>query len=225
MNENPEATPAETTEATETVTEESQTTTPPAEDAEKEKSVTKLKLVFYPDPKLMERCEDVKPSEITEFAGHIEAMTKIMELNEGIGLAAPQVGIQKRFFLMKMQETDEVRVIFNPEIIKEEEEMALHQEGCLSFPNLMAPVYRPTKLTAKGLDQNGEPFEEEFEGRDARAFSHETDHTLGILFIQRLGQANYEMLRGKLRDMETEYYSQHKPGRVKREKKRRPKLK
>ena len=111
---------------------------------------------------------------------------------EGVGLAAPQIGLNLRLFVM---DCDGIKLIAaNPEVIRTE-----GQEGCLSVGKVPAVVVRPMKAVLKAQDEKGEWFEREAEGYAARAFMHETDHCNGKLFIDHLPKMRREMVIKRFR--------------------------
>ena len=110
---------------------------------------------------------------------------------EGVGLAAPQIGLNLRLFVM---DCDGIKLIAaNPEIIATDGEQSSH-EGCLSVGKVPAVVVRPMKATLRAQDLSGEWFEKEAEGYAARAFLHETDHCNGTLFIDHLPKMRRDMV-------------------------------
>ena len=115
---------------------------------------------------------------------------------EGVGLAAPQIGLDLRLFVM---DCEGVKLIAaNPEIIATEGEQS-GQEGCLSVGKVPAVVVRPQRATLKAQDENGQWFEREAEGYAARAFMHETDHCNGTLFIDHLPKLRRDMVIKRFR--------------------------
>jgi len=132
---------------------------------------------------------------ITEFndelAALCEDMFDTMHDAEGVGLAAPQIGLNLRLFVM---DCDDVKLIAaNPEILSTEGEQT-GSEGCLSVGKVPAIVTRPMKARLRAQDVKGEWFEREAEGYAARAFLHETDHCNGKLFIDHLPKLRRDML-------------------------------
>ena len=126
-----------------------------------------------------------------ELAELCSDMYDTMYEAEGVGLAAPQIGLNLRLFVM---DCDGVKLIAaNPEIIETSGEQS-SQEGCLSLGKVPAVVVRPMKARLKAQDEKGEWFEREAEGYAARAFLHETDHCDGKLFIDRLPKMRREMV-------------------------------
>jgi len=111
----------------------------------------------------------------------IEDMIETMYEADGVGLAAPQVGILKRIIVIDIYDETGVKVMINPEIVEEKGEQ-LEVEGCLSVPGRSGMVKRPHWVKAKGLNEQGEPITIEGEDLLARALCHEIDHLNGVLF-------------------------------------------
>ena len=148
------------------------------------------KITEYPEKVL---AEVGKP--VTEFDKGLEDlcadMFDTMYDAEGVGLAAPQIGLNLRLFVM---DCDGIKLIAaNPEIIHTEGEQS-GQEGCLSVGKVPAVVVRPMKARLKAQNEKGEWFERDAEGYAARAFMHETDHCDGKLFITHLARLRREMV-------------------------------
>ena len=148
------------------------------------------KITEYPEKVL---AEIGKP--VTEFDEELETlcadMFETMYDAEGVGLAAPQIGLNLRLFVMDCE--DIKLVAANPEIVSVEGEQS-GQEGCLSVGKFPAVVVRPNKVKLKAQNAKGEWFEREAEGYAARAFLHETDHCDGKLFIDHLPKMRRDML-------------------------------
>jgi peptide deformylase len=137
---------------------------------------------------------------VTEFGEELQKlcddMFETMYDDEGVGLAAPQIGLNLRLFVM---DCDGIKLIAaNPEIIETSGEQS-GQEGCLSVGKHPAVVVRPNKVKLKAQDVNGEWFEREAEGYAARCFLHETDHCDGKLFIDHLPKMRREMVIKKFK--------------------------
>ncbi len=118
----------------------------------------------------------------------IDDMIETMYAAPGIGLAAPQVGIPARLFVVDLsvgRDPSQLIVMVNPEFV-ERDGTQLKEEGCLSVPGFNATVLRPARAVVRGLDRQGSPQELEGTGLLARAFQHEMDHLDGVLFIDRL---------------------------------------
>ena len=127
----------------------------------------------------------VKEEEINdEFRSLIAEMFETMDAANGVGLASPQVNINKRFFVLTAD--DEVRRVFiNPQIIATSSDLSDYEEGCLSIPKIYEVIKRPSKVTVQALDENGKKFTLDAEGLLARIIQHENDHLDGIVFIDR----------------------------------------
>ena len=149
-----------------------------------------MKIRIYGDPALRKKAAVV--AKITdELKKLIKDMFEVMRQNDGIGLAATQVGIKQRVIVTDAGE--EPLAIINPEIISRRgEEIA--EEGCLSFPGIRANIKRAKDVTAKGLNENGEEIMLEAMGILARVIQHEVDHLDGILIVDRMSPAEREHL-------------------------------
>jgi peptide deformylase len=127
--------------------------------------------------------------EITpEIQALIDDMIETMYAAPGIGLAAPQVGVPLRIFVVDLsvgRDLNQLAVYVNPEFI-ERDGMQLEEEGCLSVPGFNATVVRPSRVVVRGLDRSGEERRVEATGLLARAFQHEMDHLDGVVFVDRL---------------------------------------
>ena len=133
----------------------------------------------------------------------ITDMIETMYAAPGIGLAAPQVGVPLRIFVVDLsvgRSANELIVMINPEFV-ERDGMQLEEEGCLSVPGFEATVVRPKRAVVKGLDREGNL--RQIEGTDllARAFQHEMDHLDGTLFVDRLRGIKREMIVRKIRKL------------------------
>ena len=150
-----------------------------------------LEIKKYGEPILRGKSLPVK--EITpEILSLIKDMAETMYTNSGIGLSAPQVGISKRIIIVDGQEKGLI-VLINP-VIADKEGEKIMEEGCLSFPNLYSHVKRFSKVTVKGLNQEGKQIELTDENLIARILQHEIDHLDGILFIDKIGRTERQLL-------------------------------
>ena len=155
-----------------------------------------LEIKEYGEPVLREKALPVK--EITpEILNLIKDMAETMYTASGVGLAALQVGVPKRIILVDGEE-DGLIVLINPMIVKSEGEVVA-EEGCLSIPGIYSQVKRASKVTVKALNENGDPIEITKEALIARALQHEIDHLDGILFVDRIGRMERQMLLDKLK--------------------------
>ena len=133
----------------------------------------------------------------------IDDMIETMYAAPGIGLAAPQVGVPARIFVIDLsvgREPDGLLVLINPSFV-ERDGMQLEEEGCLSVPEFNATVVRPSRVVVKGLDRSGAEYQREGEGLLARAFQHEMDHLDGTLFVDRLRGIKRDMILRKIRKL------------------------
>ncbi|MCK5201352.1 MAG: peptide deformylase [Spirochaetales bacterium] len=115
----------------------------------------------------------------------VVAMIDAMHTGDGIGLAGPQVGVEKRIFICHIPD-DDPRIFINPEIIGTSQEQSPYEEGCLSIPGVYSEVTRPESITIQAWSLDGKPFKMEADGILARVIQHEIDHLKGILFIDHL---------------------------------------
>ncbi|HVF44726.1 MAG TPA: peptide deformylase [Pyrinomonadaceae bacterium] len=162
-----------------------------------------LEIVKYGDP-VLERPGDA----VEEFDAGLRRlasdMFETMYSARGVGLAAPQIGVSKRLFVMDCSggRDPEARVaLVNPVVLSVEGEQT-GDEGCLSFPGIFFPVKRSLRAVVRAQDLSGEEFE--FDGLDleARCMLHETDHCDGVVFIDRTTPLKRELVRRKIRRLE-----------------------
>ena len=125
----------------------------------------------------------------------VRAMSKFMTDNGGVGLAAPQVGIKKRIFIMG--NFTKLVACINPKIVSLSEEREADLEGCLSFPDLFMKVKRPASAIVQYQTITGEVVERELTGFECRVFLHEYDHLIGVTFDQRVGDLSFKMAKDK----------------------------
>jgi len=118
-------------------------------------------------------------------------MIVTMRVGNGVGLAGPQVGLNKRIFVTEAPGEDP-RIFINPEIIQTSQELVPYEEGCLSIPGVYADVMRPASITIQALNERGRPFTLEADGFLARVIQHEYDHLKGVLFVEHLSERKRE---------------------------------
>jgi peptide deformylase len=166
-------------------------------------------ILRFPDPKLRQRSEEI--GEIGDDLRQLVAdMTETMVDASGAGLAAIQVGVPVRLFIVEGHvaggaEDAPPKVFINPEILAISDESQTGDEGCLSFPDVFVPVKRAMRAKVRARDLDGNVFEAEGEGLYARALQHETDHLNGRLLIDQVGPVKRELIKRKLRkDAEAE---------------------
>jgi len=152
-----------------------------------------------------------KAKEVMEFGEELETlasnMVETMLENDGIGLAAPQVGILKRFIVigLPVSEDSETRKIFtlaNPVVLERSEEKEVLEEGCLSIPEITEEVERAVQIRVQFQDLEGNYQEMTTEKVLARVIQHEVDHLDGVLFIDHLSPLRRTLLRGKIKRLQ-----------------------
>ena len=162
-----------------------------------------LKVVKYPEPVLSQPGEPV-----TEFNNELRKLVADMfettYASEGVGLAAPQVGVSKRLAVIDLsmgKEPKDKLVVINPEIISREGKV-YEMEGCLSFPGITEKVVRAAKVRIRAQDEHGKWFEMEGLNLLARCFQHEIDHVDGMLFIFRMSALKRDLVQRKIRKLQ-----------------------
>jgi len=133
----------------------------------------------------------------------VDDMIETMYAAPGIGLAAPQVGVPLRIFVVDVsigRDPSALVVMINPEFV-DRDGMQLEEEGCLSVPGFNATVVRPSRVVVKGLDRMGQSVEREGTGLLARAFQHEMDHLDGTLFVDKLRGIKRDLIVRKIRKL------------------------
>jgi peptide deformylase len=133
----------------------------------------------------------------------IDDMVETMYAAPGVGLAAPQIGVPLRVFVVDLsigRDPNGLIVMVNPAFV-EQEGMQLEEEGCLSVPGFNATVVRPERAVVKGLDRSGQEQQREGTGLLARAFQHEMDHLEGTLFVDRLRGIKRDLIVKKIRKL------------------------
>jgi peptide deformylase len=151
-------------------------------------------LRFMGDPVLRQRAEPVA-GVTDEIRRLIEDMFDTMYAEEGVGLAAPQVGVSQRVIVVDSREPDEPPfALINPHILAVSEDAERGEEGCLSIPGLKEIVERPASVRVEGLSRDGERTIIEAHGLLARILQHEIDHIDGILFVDRVSPLKRKML-------------------------------
>lgn len=161
-----------------------------------------LKMCHYGNPVLRRKTEPV-----TEFNGElrdfIDRMADMLYEQNGVGLAAPQVGVSQKIVIIDLsfgEEVDRILPLINPEILSGEGECSI-EEGCLSVPKIFEQVTRPERILFKYQDLGGKRIEADADGYLARVVQHELDHLEGILFVDRLSTVKKTFLARALRDI------------------------
>jgi peptide deformylase len=181
-------------------------------------------IVAYGDPVLRKVAADIEKDK-TDVKKLAADMYETMYAASGVGLAAPQIGISMRMFVVdgtpvyESEENEEEReealkdfkkVFINAEILEEDGDEWAYEEGCLSIPGIRADVYRPDIIKIRYFDTDWNEYEEEYEGTAARIIQHEYDHIDGILFTDHLSMIKRQLLKKKLAkitkgDVDAEY--------------------
>jgi peptide deformylase len=158
---------------------------------------------YYGDPALKKTASDVGAFDgaLAELAG---MMVEAMRREDGVGLAAPQVGVPLRLFVVDASDgEDEPYVVVNPEFVYLSDEKVECEEGCLSLPGISVKVVRHEKVSVKARNERGEEYViENAEGLLSRALQHENDHLNGILLIDHVSPVQRGLLRGKLKKIQ-----------------------
>ena len=177
--------------------------------------MSELKIVQYPHPALRHVSKPLKRVD-PQLREMIAQMFKLMYEAKGVGLAANQVDLPYRFFIVNLQsdpEKGEELVFINPELTRPKGSDEA-EEGCLSLPGLYAQVKRSEKITVDAYNLEGAPVHLEADGLLARVLQHETDHINGKLFIDRLGTAAELEVRNVVQEFEIQFASQQDRGEV-----------
>lgn len=158
-----------------------------------------LEIVTYPNPVLTRRAEEVEKVDGT-IRKLISDMVDTMYANDGIGLAAPQVGVSKRVVVVDVrlyEQSSSLISIVNPEVVAEGEEV-IHEEGCLSVPECVEGIKRKTWIKVRGLNERGREIEVEGEGMLAIALQHEIDHLNGKVILDRMSRVKRDLYKKRL---------------------------
>ncbi|XP_042387087.1 peptide deformylase 1B, chloroplastic-like [Zingiber officinale] len=166
-----------------------------------------LKIVEYPDPILRARNKRISAFD-ENLRKLVDEMFDIMYKTDGVGLSAPQVGVNVQLMVFnpagERGEGEEI-VLVNPKMYKASTRTFFYNEGCLSFPGIYADVERPASIKVDARDINGARFRVNLSGLPARIFQHEFDHLQGILFFDRMTEDVLETIRSQLKLLEKKY--------------------
>ena len=174
-----------------------------------------MDILPYPHPALRWKSKPIQ--EINDDLRRVVAeMFELMYAAKGIGLAANQVGLPYRLFILNLSADpdlkDEEIVFLNPDILKRKGTTE-GEEGCLSFPGMYGQVKRAAKIEVEAFDLNGECFEYALDELAARAVQHESDHLDGVLFIDRMSETARRELEPVIGDFETQFRRWQSEGR------------
>lgn len=175
-----------------------------------------MHIIKYPHPTLRHKSKPLRRVD-SELRKIIREMFDLMYEHEGIGLAANQVDLPYRLFILNLAADpaakDEEHVFINP-VISQRKGSAEDREGCLSFPEIFAPVRRSEKVVLAAYTLEGKEVAYELDGLFARAVQHESDHLDGVLFIDRLTPSHLLSIRDDLAALEREFHSDRQRGMI-----------
>lgn len=163
----------------------------------------KSKVLVYGSPVLRKHSNRVEEAQ----QQLVQNLFNTLDVEGGIGLAAPQIGVLKRVFIINTEPIadDDTsvesfrRVVINPEIVDLSDETSMYNEGCLSIPELYEQVERPNALRVRYLDEHFNHVDRDIDGIEARIFQHEYDHLEGILFIDHISSIRKAIIASKLK--------------------------
>lgn len=162
-------------------------------------------ILRYPDKRLRNKAEPVTVVD-DAIRALCDDMAETMYAAPGVGLAAPQIGVAKRIFVIDVAaegEPSELRTFINPEFVKREGE-TVWEEGCLSFPGIHEEIERAARVTVRALGLDGQPFELTAEGLLAIALQHEYDHLEGTLMVDRVSLLKKRMIDREMRKQQVQ---------------------
>lgn len=175
-----------------------------------------MQIVHYPHPSLRWKSSDVTRID-SELRAVVAEMFELMYAAQGIGLAANQVGLPLRLFIMNPsgdpEQKDSEFVFINPEITSRKGS-EVGEEGCLSLPELYGDVRRADSIVVEAFDLDGQSFEMDVDELPARVVQHESDHLDGVLFIDRLSESMQKEFAPKLSDFDAHFRRQQEAGKI-----------
>jgi peptide deformylase len=174
-----------------------------------------LHIIPYPHPTLRRKSKPLKRVD-NELRSIVREMFDLMYEARGVGLAANQIDIPLRFFIINTEgdpEKGQERVFINP-VISQPKQSNEAEEGCLSLPGLYGNVTRPAKVRINAYDLDGNEINEEVTGLLGRAIQHELDHLDGVLFFDRMNETGKLAVRGTLEEFEIDFESKRRTGSV-----------
>jgi peptide deformylase len=170
---------------------------------------TDLCIVEYPHPALRAVNEEISEEELKsqEISKLAKDMLKVMYAAEGVGLAAPQVGVNKRLMVYNASGDSkkwlEETILVNPKIVEYSEAKDIATEGCLSFPDMQGDVSRSKWIKVHAVNLQGRPVKKKFTGWEARIFQHEYDHLDGVVYVDRLSEEGRTEVQPRLNELIT----------------------
>jgi peptide deformylase len=167
-----------------------------------------LKIILWPDPRLKKVSKEVEVFD-DELKALVERMFQLMREHRGVGLAAPQVGVNQRLFVMNATgKLEDDSVYVNPALNESEGEDEA-EEGCLSLPQINVQVWRSRKMRIDAQDVTGKKFSQIADGYLARIWQHEFDHLNGVMLTDRMGPVAKLSNRRILKELEEKYAQEH----------------
>jgi peptide deformylase len=168
-----------------------------------------LPIYIYGQPVLRKVANNIDPANYPHLKELIANMFETMYNADGVGLAAPQVGLEDRIFVVDLTvladedpEFDGFKKVFiNAHILERTGDIELMEEGCLSLPGIHEKVPRENRIRIQYLDENLQPHDEVYEGYKARAIQHEYDHLDGILFVDKINPMRKRLIKSKLSNL------------------------
>jgi peptide deformylase len=169
-----------------------------AAEHERRREAARRQIRTLGDPVLRE-----KAAPVTQFDDRLEQladrMITIMRDAPGVGLAAPQLGVVRRVLVYHVED-DQPHALVNPEVVWRSEETDIHDEGCLSLPDVVVPVERALRIRVRAQDVRGDPLDFEAEEMEARVIQHESDHLDGVLILDRTSRRERARALRELRE-------------------------
>jgi len=157
-----------------------------------------FKLYHDEDPILHQRAEEISDFALKDHGEFLNNMFMFMRSTGGIGLAAPQIGLPYKFFIMHAPD-DKPRVCINPYISSRTDEEIALKEGCLSYPGLQLTLRRPLGIFVNYSDQSGDLVQDVINGWASRVFQHEYDHVKGVVFTDHASPTKLKIAKSKVK--------------------------
>lgn len=175
-----------------------------------------LKIIEFPHPTLRHRSKPLRRVDAA-LRGMIDEMFELMYAAKGVGLAANQVDLPYRFFVMNESgdpdKRELQRVIINP-VLSRPKGSAEQEEGCLSLPGVYENVRRPAQIRLNAYDLRGNEINEDLEGMVSRIVQHETDHLDGVMFIDRISESDQREIAGAVDEFVIEFHAKRDRGEI-----------
>lgn len=173
-----------------------------------------MQIVLFPHPALRFPSVDVQRID-DALRSTVRRMFELMYELKGVGLAANQVGLPFRFFIVNPsgdpEKKDEEQVFINP-VISSRRGSDVHEEGCLSLPKIYSDVERPAEITIDAFDLNGQSQKRKIKGFLARVIQHEYDHIEGFMFTDRIGEDQHDQIYNDILDVAAQFRKQQAEG-------------